>query len=173
MVINTQSLSEMTQTAYNRFMTLIQSDMTVRYFYNANRYGPHYDGLNMSKRMAEAIGDDGCICASALDPHWTLRFWSLYGEDNFPSCDPRLMTVLEILMERLPEEIRDPGTYVAMADGMQNEAARSMRVDDLWHQLMWNAVRYDPQPHRVNHYLQVLRAKGFRQAKHYESLLTQ
>ncbi|MDP8245328.1 MAG: putative sugar O-methyltransferase [Candidatus Hinthialibacter antarcticus] len=172
-LVNTQSLSEMTQFAYDRFMDFMQEEIQVRYFYNANRYGPHPDGVNLKGRCNDGIGHDGCVCASALDPHWRVLFWELYSDYNLTNLDPRFMMILEIIVERIPKALRNKDYYAVISKQLFNKAQQRMKFDNLTHYYLWDSIRYCPTPENLTYYIQYLEIKGFQQAEHYKRVLGQ
>ena len=172
LAVNMQSLSEMTEPAYARYMRLFQDELELRYFYNLNRFGPHVDGLRVRDRM----DDDAYLEVSStamLDPHWRLRFWDLYRPDGSKNLLSDVMNLLEIIIERIPENCRDDETYKHLARCMFDEARLSLRIDDDWHRLMWDSIRYHPTVESVATYLYVLNAKRFGQAAAYGRLHTE
>ncbi|NTV49870.1 MAG: putative sugar O-methyltransferase [Geobacteraceae bacterium] len=171
LLINTQSLSEMSQTAFDRYMQLFQEDNNGKYFYNVNRYGPHPDGMSIPGRADQNNhSSDTCYCASALDSNWTLKYWNLYGDDNVGAIYPNIEVVLEILIQRIPKTLRNDDLQAIAAHSMYTEAASALKIDGSWHRLMWDAIRLNPRIEYLDLYTSVLNAKGFRQAKHFETL---
>lgn len=169
--INTQSLSEMTQSAYDRYMQLLQNELHVEYFYNVNRFGPHPDGVVLPNRADQKNhSSDICSCASALDSNWTLLFWSLYNENNVGKIYPNIEVVLEILMKRVPGSLQNPYFKTVTARGLFHEATAAMAIDDRWHRLMWESIRLDPQKEYLDAYIDILTKKDFWQANYYKKL---
>ncbi len=172
LAVNMQSLSEMTEEAYARYMRLFQDELDLRYFYNQNRFGQHADGLQINGRQ----DDEPYIrvsCASMLDPHWRLRSWDLYRPDGSNGLLYDVMQMLEILVERIPPNLRCAETNRHLARQLFDEAKSRMKIDDDWYRLMWDAIRYHPTTESLAVFLTVLRAKRFPQAAAYAKLLSQ
>ena len=134
-----------------------------------NRFGPHPDGLVIPGRANDGIGEDGVSCASAIDAHWRLLLWDLFG-DGIKQLDPRYMPLLEFLVERIPPNLRNEDNYRVIGEGLFRRAQQRMKFDDEYHRCMWNAVRFAPTTEVLEAYIDVLKRKGFQQTRYFERL---
>jgi hypothetical protein len=103
LAVNTSSLSEMTQSAVDWYLDLIQDRMDVRHLYHLNRMG-----------TPESIGN-ACSCSYALDRHWEVLEWHWRGRESFNTVTyPETPPLLNLIARRIPRSIRSDALYAGM-----------------------------------------------------------
>jgi hypothetical protein len=159
-VINTASLSEMTQAACDWYLRLIENGMRVGYLYHLNRFaGP------------EALGNV-CSTSFGLDRHWEVLNWQWRGDGNFCNCAyPWHPPLLNLVTRRIPERIRSDILYAGMAESLRSRLTIVPIGSDEWHAAMWDLIRIDRQSADIEAYLAVIRPLGWHETAYYESLL--
>lgn len=154
LIINVASLGEMTQSAVDRYMQLVNSDR-VSWFYGINRFGQHR-AAGIERRDVRKATSDTADLSMWFDPHWTNEGWSFLGDnDGFAQIEPIMPPYLEVLMKRIAKASRNPEQ--ARADALIETA--DGKID---HRALWNAAWLSPK-YRA-HYGHILRGLGFVEA---------
>lgn len=194
-MVNTSSLSEMTQSAVSYYLDLVQNHAHVDYLYHLNRMG-----------TPEKIGD-ACSCSYALDRNWEILEWHWRGRGSFNLVTyPETPPLLNLIARRIPESIRSDSLYTGMAKSLRSRLAAIAAIEqklrqtqksrvkenvlswwqrernygtvgarlpsDEWFATMWDLIRVDRQGPDIEAYLNVIRPLNWRETAYYESLLS-
>jgi hypothetical protein len=131
LVINTASFGEMTQSAVDRYVRLIQAELEVDFFYSHNRFG----SLDMVPEYT-----------TPLDPYWTTMMWKRRGRDTFTHIEPMTPPSLELIVGRRPRAAVSAAALRIEADRHFDLAMRGApsanRLDAEYH--LWESVRLSP-----------------------------
>jgi hypothetical protein len=187
--VNTSSLSEMTQSAVNYYLDLIQNQTKVEYLYHLNRMG-----------TPEQIGN-ACSCSYALDRNWEVLEWHWRGRANFYNfIYPETPPLLNLIAKRIPEQARSDALYAGMVKSLRSRLATAPTTSvtapdaefndltwwrgesnygthtnalpsDEWFAAMWDLIRIDRQRADIEAYLNMIRPLRWREVAYYESLL--
>jgi SAM-dependent methyltransferase len=145
LVINTMSLSEMTQSAVDYYVGFVENDIETSWFYHLNRFGIYRGGA------AEGLGNT-CSTAYALDPNWAVDAWHWDDDDCFARLDGAWPAILDLVLKRVPPNVRSPELYGMAAGALEMAARDAAPGPPTWHRLMWDAVRYHRTPARLRTY---------------------
>jgi len=173
-VINTQSLGEMSDKAVNRYMQFIQHDIHAKYFYSLNRYGRfrhtprHIDSGSVG--LWGAGYETACKTSVKLDPYWKTHLWDLYGKNSFSAIDGSTPPSLEILVERMPRSCLSDDYRLLISNSLFQEAVQLPVQDEHWQHLMWESIRLYPNPNNLNFYLEFLARQHYFEFHHYKEL---
>lgn len=195
LMANTSSLSEMTQSAVNYYLELVQNQAHVNYLYHLNRMG-----------TPEKIGD-ACSCSYALDKDWEVLEWHWRGHGSFNLVTyPETPPLLNLIAKRIPESIRSEALYAGMVKSLRSKltavapieqkpqrsrkpsvrgnvlswwqgernygsAEKTLPSDD-WFATMWDLIRINKERTDIEAYLNVIRPLNWRETAYYESLLS-
>jgi hypothetical protein len=160
LVLNTCSLSEMTQAACDWYLHLIQNRFSTDYFFHLNRIGTPEDLRNC------------CATSYGLDRDWEVLNWQWRGDDNFYNASfPNYTWLLNLMVRRIPECIRSEMLYSSMQRSLRSRLARAEKGSDEWHAAMWGLIRLEGQSGDIQAYLNVMRPLRWREVEYYEALL--
>lgn len=159
--VNTCSLSEMTQSACDYYLRIIQNDIEVDYFHHLNRIG-----------SPEPLLANACSTSFGLDPHWDVidRHWHDAG-NYYNFYFPNYGYLLNLMLRRIPDKIRSPELYAGMVARARSLLATTKQGSDEWHAAMWDIIRIERRPADIDAYLKVIRPLSWREVTFYESLL--
>lgn len=158
--INTASLSEMTQVACDWYLRLIEKSMQVNYLYHLNRFG-----------SPETFLENACSTSFGLDRNWEVLDWKWRGDGNFTNAHPEWPPLLNLVVRRIPEQLRSDILYAGMIDTLRRKLATVRAGTDEWHAVMWNLVRIGKQRADIQTYLTAIKRLNWRETVYYESLL--
>src|SRR6266404_1306291 len=159
-VVNTCSLSEMTQPACDWYLRLIENGLQLDYLYHLNRIGTPEELRNC------------CATSFGLDQHWEVLNWQWRGDSNFYNAAfPQYPWLLNLMVRRIPERIRSEILYAGMVKSLRSRLTAARLGSDEWHAVMWDLIRIDRQRADIEAYLKVIRPLGWRETEYYESLL--
>jgi hypothetical protein len=159
-VINTASLSEMTQPAADYYLSLIEKDLRVRYFLHLNRFG-----------TPETFLGNACATSFGIDRDWEVLSWQWRRKDNLTNLHPEWPPLLNVVLRRIPERIRSRALYAGMADSLRGRLASAAPNSDEWFVAMWDLIRVERKRTDIESYLEVIKAAGWRETPFYEAML--
>ena len=159
-VMNTCSLSEMTQSACDWYLQLIEKNMTVDYFFHLNRIGTPEELRNC------------CSTSFSLDRRWEVLKWQWRDPKNFYNASyPNYPWLLNLVLRRIPENIESDLLYASMVKSLRARLAEVEQGSDDWHATLWNLIRLDRKGADIQAYLKVVRTLRWREVEFYESIL--
>jgi putative sugar O-methyltransferase len=158
--INTASLSEMTQSAADWYIKLIENDLHVHYFCHLNRFG-----------TPETYLGNACSTSFGLDRNWEVLSWQWRGKDNLTNLHPEWPPLLNLVLRRIPERIRSDVLFKGLSDSLRSTLPTVAPNSDEWFVTMWDLIRIDGNKADIEAYLDVIRPAGWRETPYYESLL--
>ncbi|MDI1287190.1 MAG: putative sugar O-methyltransferase [Reyranella sp.] len=159
--VNTCSLSEMTQSACDYYLRIIENDIKVDYFHHLNRIG-----------SPEPLLANACATSFGLDRHWDVLDFKWHDPGNyFNAYFPNYGYLLNLMLRRIPDKIRSPELYAGMTSRARSLLGAASPGSDEWHAAMLDIIRIERRSADIEAYLKVIRPLGWRETPYYESLL--
>jgi len=144
-VVNTCSLSEMTQPACDWYLRLIENGLQLDYLYHLNRIGTPEELRNCCATLSGSTSIGSAELAMAR-------------RQQLLQCRVSPVPVAsDLMVRRIPERIRSEILYAGMVKSLRSRLTAARLGSDEWHAVMWDLIRIDRQRADIEAYLKVIR----------------